>query len=196
MKNTFKKIASISLLTLMILTSCSKDDDSTSVSYQEEDFIGGYLSTTGFSQQTTTEINVGNYEFGNEFTPIVNGKITNLKVKLPDSRTDLRITIWDKTTGNPIKTEIVNVSAANTSYTFDIPDVNLVKDKEYAITMNSNDWYKKNRTDNNTVIYPITVGNIKINSYKWIGGATQSYPTNSAINYYAGDLSFSFQQIE
>lgn len=158
--------------------------------------MDGYLSATGFSEQTTNVVNGGDYEFGNEFIPTVKGKITSLKVKLPDINTALRITLWDKLTTTVLKSETVNVAAANTSYTFDIADIDLVKDKEYTITMNSNDWIDRRKTSGANATYPVTLGNIKITSYKYKGGTAQAYPNSPQLNYYAGDLSFNFQRTE
>ena len=63
------------------------------------------------------------------------------------------------------------------------------------ITFNSNDWYKRSKNDDSEATYPITAGNIKIDGYSWISGTSQAFPTNNSNNYYAGDLSFVFQQI-
>lgn len=62
--------------------------------------------------------------------------MSSLRVQLPEANPSLRVTIWDKDAGTIIKTEIVNVAIANTVYNVDIP---LVKDKVYAVSMNSND---------------------------------------------------------
>ena len=200
MKTIFLKL-SILIASTIITFSCSKSDDSppapvAPVVYSEENFLDGYLTSSNFIQATANNINAGDYEFGSEFTPLVKGKITTLKVKLPDVRTNLRVTIWDKMAGTAIRTETINVAAANTVTVVDIIDLDLIKDKEYAITMNSNDWYDRRKTDGTSITYPITAGNIKINSYKWVSGTVSIYPTNLASNYYAGDLSFNFQRTE
>lgn len=193
MKKTIFKTLLIGLMTLSIF-SCSKDDSPSSTSFQEENFFDGYLSTTGFNQEFVEFVNSGNFEFGLEFAPLVNGSITSLRLKLPDANPSLRVTIWDKVAGTIIKTEIVNVATANTVYNFDIIDIPLVKDKEYAITMNSNDWYNRKKTDGTDATYPLTVGNIKIVNYIWSGGITQNYPGSESGSYVAGDLSFNFIQ--
>jgi hypothetical protein len=195
MKNHFTQ-AIVLLVAAITLVSCSKDDDGPT--FNEENFFNGFLINSGFSAITDANINGGSYEFGTEFTPLVKGKITSLKVKLPATNTTLRVTIWDKstTTATVIRTETVNVTAADTEQGFDIPDLELTANHQYAITMNSDDWYNHRRTGNTDVTYPITSGNIRIDSYKWIGGTTQTYPTNIALSYYAGDVSFNFLQIE
>ncbi|NJM78764.1 MAG: DUF4082 domain-containing protein [Flavobacterium sp.] len=193
MKTIFLK-AVFFLAVISITLSCSKDDEPAPPNYTEENFLEGYLATTGFSQSNEQVINDDNYEFGIEFTPLVKGKITKLKVNLPATRSDLRITIWDKATTTPIRTETVNYSAANTIMAFDIADLDLVKDKEYAITCNSDDWNFRKRTIATPTTYPVTSGNIKIISYKYLMGTTQSYPSDNDNTYYSGDLSFDFIQ--
>lgn len=187
------------LLVVMSLTvACSSDDDSgpTTPTFNEENFMSGYLVASGFDEETDPFIDSGSYEFGLEFSPTVTGKITALTVALPGANPSLRVTLWNKETISIIKTEIVNVETADVFYTFDIVDIILEKDKEYAITMNSNHWYDREKTDGTATTYPISVGNIQINAYKWIGGDTQTYPTILSTTYYAGDLSFIFQQTE
>jgi hypothetical protein len=191
-----KKLILAAVVITAMFTSCKKDKAADVPVYSEENFTDGYLATSGFGQKVTNQVNAGSYEFGNEFIPMVKGKITSLKVKLPDANTALRVTIWDKATSTPIRTETVNVTTANTLYTIDIADLDLAKDKEYTITMNSNDWYDRRKTDGSNTTYPIVVGNIKITSYKYATGATQTYPNSNQLAYYAGDLSFNFQRTE
>lgn len=158
----------------------------------EENFFDDYLISTGFNQNVSNFINSGDYEFGLEFRPIVDGYITSLRIQLPDTNPSLRVTIWDKAAGTIIKTEIVNVAAANTIYNVDIVDLLMVKDKEYTITMNSNDWYNRNRNDGSAATYPFTIGNIQIINYLWNSGTAQNYPLNYDVSYFAGDISFNF----
>lgn len=191
--NFFKRVLMMSLV-VTALVSCDKDDDP--VVYPVENFMSAYLANSQLGQATSNFVNSGSYEFGSEFIPLVKGKITGLRAKLPDVNATLRVTIWDKDAGTVIRTETMNVTAAGTEAFLDIADLELTKDKAYAITMNSNDWYKHNKTAGTAATYPVTAGNIKITSYKWVSGTGQTYPTNSEVTYYAGDLSFDFQQIE
>lgn len=182
------------------LFSCSKDDDPavpTPKSFSEENFLNGYLNSSNFYQSTVINKNYGIFEFGLFFNPLVKGKITSLYVKLPDANPELRVTIWDVTTDSLIvRTEIVNIQYANTAYTINIDDIELDKDKEYAITMNTNDWYYRQKEDGSATTYPIISGNIKLNSYRYKSGTAQELPTAIDGSYYAGDLSFNFLQTE
>ncbi len=196
MKVTILKLCMVFLI-MPLVSSCSKDDDGdSSPTYNEENFLESYLTSTGFSQSKSDFVDSGNYEFGLDFTPLVKGKITSLKVKLPAVNNSLRITIWDKATTTIIKTEIANVSTANTDFTFDIVDLELVKNKEYSITMNSKDWYNREKTDATQAVYPVTAGNIQLDRYRWASGVVQNFPGNISATYYAGDLSFNFIQID
>ncbi|MCC2591534.1 hypothetical protein [Chryseobacterium sp. MFBS3-17] len=67
-------------------------------------------------------------------------------------------------------------------------------DKEYMITMNSNDWYMREKSSG-TISYPIHAGNIVIHNYGYASGTLQVFPQYWPQDYYAGDLSFDFQQI-
>jgi len=187
----------LALSTVAFTTSCSKDDDEqpTPIVYNEENPLDKYHELAGFTT-TSNFINAGSYEFGLTFSPNVKGKINALIVKLPDVNANLKVTIWDFTTKTVLRTETVNVSTANAVVTKSIPELSLEKDKKYVITMNSNDWYKRSKADNTDTTYPIAVGNIKFWDYRWIGSASQVFPTNVSLNYNGGDLSFNFQQVE
>jgi hypothetical protein len=187
MKNKF-----LFLFILVVTQSagCRKKDRQ----YKEESFAEGYLNQTGFLERTTPVINISNYEMGLEFKPNVNGKITSLLIKLPDARADLRITVWDKATKLPLRTEIVNVAAANTQYNFDINDFELQKDKEYAISMNSNDYYIREKSSGSSAAYPITIGNITILASGYGVGTMQNYLSTKRDDYYLGDCFFKFIQ--
>ncbi|MDA6070478.1 hypothetical protein NJT12_12680 [Flavobacterium sp. AC] len=188
------------LLTFAVLSiSCSSDDDKAApIVYNAENPLDLYLSGSGFSQKATDVKNSGIYEYGFSFKPTVTGKITSFFAKIPDANINLRITLWDVATKTVIKSETMNVSIANMPFEKTIVPIQLVKDKEYFLTVNSDDWIKRTKTDGSATTYPIVAGNITITGYAYISStATESlFPTNASNNYYAGDTSFSFQQTE
>lgn len=186
------KILSGALLAILAI-SCSSDDSKPT--YPIENPLESYYTQAGFTT-TSNFINSGSYEFGLAFSPNVKGVMKAITVKLPDANPALKVTIWDYTTKEVIKTETVNVASANTLVSHPISDLALEKDKKYMITMNSNDWYKRNKADNSNATYPITAGNIKFLEYRWVGSATPIFPTNISANYNAGDLSFDFKRTE
>lgn len=202
MKTSFFKTGKFLLTSALLLslslsiTNCSKDDDPAQpvVLAPLQDPLPGFLAATGFDQQTVSVINSGDYEFGFSFIPAVNGKITAITVKNPDIRMGLRVTIWDKVAGTILRTETLDVPTADVEVTKEITPLDLVKDKEYFITYNSDDWYNRTKTDGSAVVYPFTIGDIKIMSYAFANGDTQTMPTEVRTTYYAGDCSFKFQK--
>lgn len=191
-----KLIVNTLLLSTLFLgnVSCSKDDNTapTATVFPEENPMQKYMTANGFTT-TSNFVNSGNYEFGMRFKPTVNGTINKLYVKLPDAQTNLRVTIWDVSEGTIYRTEKIASVTADTQASKTISPLALVKNKEYMITFNTNDWYKRNKADNSATTYPITAGNISITGYGWVSGTAQTYPTNFETTYYAGDLSFAFQ---
>ncbi|MFB9078395.1 hypothetical protein ACFFLS_16170 [Flavobacterium procerum] len=192
---TFKTIFAI-LITAALAVSCSSDDDKDNTpTFKTENPLAVYYTQTGFST-VSNFINSGDYEFGLVFTPNVKGKIKAITLKLPATNANVRVTIWDFANKAVLRTETLNVATADVQVSKEISELALEKDKKYVITMNSNDWYKKNKADNSNAVYPIVAGNITINEYRWLSGTAQTFPTTVATSYNAGDLSFDFQQTE
>ncbi len=188
-KNIFKAL----LLCLVIsFFSCSKSDDAPAQPTQNP--LAGYLSASGFDQKTTNAVNGTDYEFGYSFIPTVNGKMTAIVVKIPDARSGLRVTVWDKATATVLRTETLDVATAGVEVTKDIQALDLTSGKEYFITMNGNDWYEHQKTNGSNVSYPFTVGDIRITSYAYRVGTAQAIPNSTILNFYSGDCSFKFQK--
>ena len=99
-----------------------------------------------------------------------------------------------KVAGTVLRTESIDMATAGVEVTKVITALSLVKDKEYFITFNSNDWYDHRKTDNSAVTYPFTVGDVKITGYSYANGAAQTIPNLPQTTYYAGDVSFKFQK--
>lgn len=190
---TLKTIFTL-LITAVLAISCSSDKDD-APKFKTENPLEAYYAATGFNTSTNF-INSGDYEFGLVFTPTVKGKIKAITLKLPAVNPAVRVTIWDYTSKAVLRSETVNVVAADAVVTKEISELALDKDKKYMITMNSNDWYNKNKVDKSNAVYPIVAGNITFNEYRWIGGTAQTFPTTVSSSYNAGDLSFDFQQTE
>jgi len=190
---TLKTIFTL-LITAALAISCSNDKDD-APKFKTENPLEAYYAATGFNTSTNF-INSGDYEFGLVFTPTVKGKIKAITLKLPAVNPAVRVTIWDYASKAVLRSETVNVVAADAVVTKEINELALDKDKKYMITMNSNDWYNKNKVDKSNAVYPIVAGNITFNEYRWIGGTAQTFPTTVSSSYNAGDLSFDFQQTE
>ncbi|OXA78019.1 hypothetical protein SAMN05444397_110176 [Flavobacterium aquidurense] len=192
---TIFTILSVGLLTL----SCSSDDDKPDpVTYTAENPLDLYMATSGFSQKAVDQKNAGIYEYGFSFKPTVTGKITSFFAKIPDVNTALRITLWDVATKTVIKSETMNVSVANMAFEKTLLPIVLTKDKEYFLSVNSDDWINRTKTDGSATTYPIVAGTITITGYAYVSSTASEtiFPTNARYTYYAGDISFKFQQTE
>jgi hypothetical protein len=203
-KITMKSIVTASLFLMLIsicTLSCKKNKATV---YPEESFGDDFLTQTGLQKSPRTFTVSNNYaELGLEFKPTSKGKITSLLIKLPGTNSNLRVTIWDKVTQIPIRTEYVNVATANTLIDFDINDLELVKNKEYAITMKSSYYYERwQRIDpiaTGPVPFPIFCSNICLLRHKlefFSNSSLQKYPDKIENYNLGGDCYFKFQQID
>lgn len=193
------KITFALLFITILLISCNKDDENptpTTIVYQDENPIPGYITSTGIDQNVSNAINEGDYEFGAEFTPLVNGNIKSITVKIPDTNPNIRVTVWDATTKTVLRTEYINVTSENVAITKNITALSVEKDKKYAITMNSNDWISYRRLDLASIPYPTISGNIRIERYGYMSGITQTYPEFFPLASYAGQVGFNFQRVD
>jgi uncharacterized lipoprotein len=197
MKTSKKLVIFIAFIGLT-LASCSKDDEEIKpiVTYQEENPLIGYLTNGGINGTVIDVVDGTTSEVGNEFTPLVKGKINAFVVSLPQSNSNLRVTLWNATTKTVIRTELLNVTTAATTTTKNIEPIELQKDKKYAITMNSDDWYYRDKSDGSPITYPITSGNIRFDSFGFTPTPGLIYPTDFSNDYYNGNLSFIFQRTE
>jgi hypothetical protein len=190
---TVKKYTKIALLLCapIAMTNCGEGTEV----FPEIDPLAGFLDMSGFAEQTDTIFNMDDFEIGISFIPEVSGQINAVVAQLPLPNPALRVTIWDVDTETVIKTVTVNVPTANTPFTVEISPLVLEKNKEYLVSMNSNDWYRRRRVDGTPVTYPIAVGDFLITNYVWNAGTEQTFPEETAMAYYGGDISFLYQEI-
>jgi hypothetical protein len=196
----------LALLTFALLTiSCNSDDDdktepvtykAEAVIYDEENPLNAYMAISGFDQLEQNANNLGASEFGFRFKPTVTGKIKSLIVKIPVVNNALRVTLWDAATKESIKSEIINVQTPNVAVEQSIAPIVLIKDKEYLISINSDDWIIRRKEDKSAVIYPIVAGKITITGFAKGTSLGNVFPTSMINNYYNGDVTFKFQQTE
>lgn len=180
------------LATAACTIACSKDNETNTV-YPEENPFQLFLTGSGINS-TNNQLNAGQYyEAGLRFKPTVHGTMNKIFVKLPDAQTNLRITIWDAATETILRTETIETVTADIEASKTITPLALVKNKEYTISFNANDWYQRNNTDA-TIPYPVTAGNIMITGFLSGMGTSQTYPADSHTAAIAGDLSFAFQR--
>jgi hypothetical protein len=178
-------------------TSCSKDDDPAPYVFPSENPLSGFLSDSGFDEVETENVDqLSNRELGYRFRPTATGAIIALAARIPAVNSNLRVTIWDAESQEVLKTELFNITSSGIAVTKSIAPVPLVKDHEYMVTMNTNDWYDYRRTDDGSASYPVTEANIQVIGFGYAIGTGQTFPNFTATNYVNGDVSFTFQRTQ
>jgi len=177
------------LLATVIISSCSDDDRKPA----EKTFLAEYLKQSGLSPKDTVS-DWETFECGLFFKVLVPGTIEKIRVRIPDDETDLRVTIWDAEAVTILKTIIIPSVEAHKITNHTIEPLALETDHTYGITMNTNDWYRYEREDGSVVSYPVVSDNIRISTYLYEEGTGQFMPIAVGTTFYAGDLSFVFEE--
>lgn len=117
-------------------------------------------------QIDTIEQAADTWAYGFAFTPLENGKITGLGIKLPATG-EFEAILWDISGPNPVALSTKNIPSAalHESASIDIPSVALTKGVKYGITVTSNAFYRVTKSGNEKFVFPKTVGNIRIDSF-------------------------------
>lgn len=186
---TLKTIVAISFL-FMSLSSCSNEEEKEA---PLQNPLKDFLIAKGIDKEAQSFVNELDFEVGYSFTPLANGKITSLIVKIPDVRQSVRVTIWDKIQKTVLRTELIDVTQANTEISKEIKSVEVVKGTEYLISFNTNDYFFSSKKE---ALYPFTSGDILINYYAERLGSEQILPNVDRLNSYAGECNFLFQKTE
>jgi hypothetical protein len=87
-KTTISIIVFAFFASTILLVSCSKKDEPIVATpmASEQDPLNDYLIASGFNEMTESIVNNFDRELGYSFIPLVNGKITAIVVKIPDTR--------------------------------------------------------------------------------------------------------------
>lgn len=199
---TLKTIIVILALSLGVL-SCSKEDSAslaatppavvTPIIYGEENPHFAFISRMPNITPYTNAIG-GAAQMGYIFKCTEKGKINALIVKIPATNNALKVYLWDKVTLALIKTEIVDVTTANVDITKVITPILLEKNKEYIITIFTDDYFF-HQANSGAVSYPVIAGNIQILGTR-SGYGDLCPQAGGSSNGYTGDISFNFQRIE
>lgn len=130
-------------------------------------------------------------EIGYSFTPKVSGKITALEAKLPYTQGLVDVHIWDFDTKNLLRTETLNMALANTIIKKNISALNLIANKKYVISIETNVWYRYQKNSPNTTSFSYTFGNITFNNP--VFSSRDVFPENTNdSSYFQGDIAFTF----
>lgn len=189
MRQIFFLIAILSLATLG--PSCNKYESADALPERSP------MSSTflGNPNNIVTITGSGPYEYGFKFAVSKNGQITRLGCKMPKTG-NYRVTLWDMSVATPaVMAQATVVEPSDSTLSFaDIVPVSVATNKNYFISIWSNDsWYRAVPLTS-AFVYPITTGSIIIKGYQWSNAPStpQVFPSTSEVTYVAGvpDLEF------
>ncbi len=146
----------------MLLFYCKKDTGAEPVSESPFfDFFNESLITID-----TVEQSADSWEYGFVFTPLRNGKVTQLGIKLPATG-DFTASLWDLSGPTPVllQSKALVSSALHENSVADIPGISLTKGKKYGITVLSDAFYRVTKPGNAQFNFPRIIGNIRIESF-------------------------------
>lgn len=190
-----KNLILVFILAGGLLASCKKDGE-TDKSYPEENPLQVYFQNAGLDQRIEEYLDMGFVEHGLKFTPKVKGKITAVTVRLPQSSTNVRVTIWNATAKHVLRTITVPVVVTAEETRQVIDALSVEPEVSYVISVNANGWYHREKTPKADISYPVNAGNFLIQGYGWRGGSGQVFPDEqNNLNFYTGEVGFVFQQI-
>lgn len=191
-----KKIVCFLVVMSFTVLSCSKEETPTvtptvPVNYSEENSYYSFLSKV-IPNATIDNVVLGIYmELGYEFSPITNGIITSVEIRIPGARGNTSIHIWDSETRNLLHTEVINVQTGGVIYKKNIAGVPLRANKKYIISMASDSWYRYVKSEGSKIPRPYTAGNIVVG--KDANATADSFPTTySGDRYHDGGVCFNF----
>lgn len=169
-----KHVNFFTLLLMIIFTfSCKKKE-----SVPEELTFTTLLNDSNY-RTSVTQTAGSWYEYGIKFKSNINGKINKLGSKLPKAGT-YRVTVWDSEKKIIAETKI-NQKTDNIFEFQSIKTISIEKDKEYFISILSNNWNDLQHNTSFRIPYPIVVNNISIIQFAYIGqenaNSPSKYPT-------------------
>jgi len=150
-----------SLLCFTFLLFCCKKD---SEAEKESPFFEFFKESSIIID--TVEQAVDSWEYGFTFTPLKDGKITQLGIKLPATG-NFTATLWDLSgpTPAPLRSKTVQSATPHQNAFIDIPEIAVQKGVQYGLTVLADAFYRLTKSDNSQFIFPKTVGNISIESF-------------------------------
>lgn len=192
----------MSIMTL-ILISCSKNEPKLveAIIYPEENPLENYLVLMSFNEfGSLVSLNGKSTEIGFSFKPMVTGKINSIYLRIHKTGFGTKVTIWDVATRFPVysRSDVWSFTSEPAGNTANLNSVELIKGKEYMITMNTSYYYEYRRNDYQPANYPIKSGNILITGfyYQETDNFDTVFPLNTIDNKYQGNVSFNFQRTE
>jgi hypothetical protein len=179
----------------MFFSNCNNDDKETTIA-QEQDPLAGFIKSTGLDYIINPKYAPTNSfafrEIGYQFKTTKNGVIKAFTAKTPANQTSLRITLWNVETETILATETVSL-IDGIDLRKDITPIPITKGVEYAISFNTEDYYRYFKENSANITFPIQVGDISITKAGFSGGSQQRLLNTFPTDHFSGNVSFIFQ---
>jgi hypothetical protein len=171
-----KKLTFMITLGCITYASCIKKVNTDTCPAGPESPLNGFIANSNFNGVAPLrQQSVPTDEIGFTFRPKVNGRITAFKLKVPNTVSDVPVTLWDGTSKMKIKTVLMNTNASDAVATTNITPIEVLAGATYVISMNSNNSYDYFNTNAGTA-YPISVCNIDVLNCCYNFGFGTAYP--------------------
>lgn len=195
------RLALILCSSFMALAACRSKDEDKNVKQEPKVYpvtngLHKFYSTAGLLSEQALNSTL-TYEEGYIFSPKVKGRITGISARLPKANPNLRVTIWDHEKKAVLRTEILDVPSPGLNSQKNIAEILLDQDRKYMITMNTNNYYRRETAGRKPISFPVSVDQINYFNYHYTNTTQQTVPvTQVSPGTYNGDLSFDFQQLD
>ncbi len=149
MKMQIKSIFAICSLVIFTMTGCSKNNDDSpnpvTGAKAAESPVASLLATSGYKVSELDFTPEKGGEFGFLFSPNVNGKISQLGCKMPETGV-YTVTLWDDNTSKIIRQKTIEQTAPSVAVLVDIEALAVIKDKRYVVSVNLTSGSKIKKT--------------------------------------------------
>lgn len=160
MKTEFRFLV-CALFTLALISACKKDDKP---KIEESPFF------LFFDQPAitidTTPVAASTWEYGFKFSPLENGKITKLGLKLPVTG-EFPVKLWDLSGTTPVvlRNQKITSTVVHGPAFVEISPVAVSKNAQLGISILANSFYRLQKKDASAFTFPVAAGNIQILSF-------------------------------
>ncbi|MEY4902435.1 MAG: hypothetical protein RLZZ292_250 [Bacteroidota bacterium] len=148
-----------SLFFLLCILSCTKD----TVKKPEESPFFSFFDQPAIKIDTTATA-ATTWDYGFAFNPLVNGTITQLGVKLPKTG-DFVIKLWNLDANKILTEKTVTATIVGAATFVAITPIAVKKDANLGLTITANTFYRIQKVNASSFTFPLTIGNLRINSF-------------------------------
>ncbi|WP_337043689.1 hypothetical protein [Emticicia sp. 17c] len=142
---------------------------------QSKEMFSSFLADSTMRTEVTNTHNTTIYEYGLRFQVTQNGIIVKVGSKLPNAGV-YRVSVWDAASKTVLAQKYVVQYLPNVQAWADVPELALEANKDYFISIISDNWNDAYLKSGSLIAYPLVKDNFKIMAF-----AYTSQPSFSAV---------------